>query len=239
MRRPIVLLAVSTLALAAPQDLRPRFGDGFAGFKVGSSVRMKLTRVVPNRAPIVTITTSTLKKVAKSALTIERLSENPLTSPTTTTSTVPPSGNAAANEKEVVKKLPDGTIEAAGKKWACTRSEHTVTGPNGKRVITEWTSKTPLMRIKRITKSYDMTGKATGTASTVLSKAPEPRDVGGKKVVCIGYRTIQKSGDIEQRMETWSSRQVPGDFAGGTVKFYLKGKLSQTLHLKVIRFEAK
>ncbi|MHC4450137.1 MAG: hypothetical protein ACYS0E_08365 [Planctomycetota bacterium] len=239
MRRLIVLLACTAPVLAAPQDLRPRYGDGFAGFKVGSSVRMKLTRVVPNRTPIVTITTSTLKKVAKNALTIERVSQNPLTDPTKSSSTVPPAGNAAANEKEVVKKLSDETIEAAGKKWACTRTEHTVTGPAGKRVITEWIAKAPLMRIKRITKSYDMTGKAAGTASTLLSKAPAAREVGGKTVVCIGYRTIQKSGSLEQRMETWSSRQVPGDFAGGEVKFFLKGKLSQTLHLKVIRFEAK
>lgn len=241
MRRFVLLLACSALFAEEPrtQDFRPRYGDGFAGFGVGSSVRMKLTRVIPERVPIVTVTTSTLKKVEKDALTIERVSENSLTDPTVTTSVVPPEGNAGPREKETVKPLPDETIEAAGKKWDCTRREHTVAGPTGKRVITEWIAKKPLMRIKRITKSYDLDGKPAGTASILLSRPPEKRDVGGKKVTCIGYSTIQKSGDFEQRMDTWSSREVPGDFAGGEVKIYFKSKLSQTLIFKVIRFEAK
>jgi hypothetical protein len=241
MRRLILLLACPALLAAADddRDLRPRYGDGFAGFGVGSYVRMKLTRVIPERVPIVTVTTSTLKKVTKEALTIERVSENSLTDPTTTTSTLPPEGNAGPGEKESVKKLPDETIEAAGKKWDCTQREHTVTGPAGKRVITEWIAKKPLMRVKRITRSYDAEGKPAGVVSILLSEAPARREVGQRKVTCIGYRTIQKSGEVEQRMDTWSSREVPGDFAGGEVKIFLKGKLAQTLILKVIRFEAK
>ncbi|MHC4847082.1 MAG: hypothetical protein ACYTEG_01355 [Planctomycetota bacterium] len=239
MRRLIVLLAVTTLAIAGPPDLRPRFGDGFTGFKAGSSVRMKRTVVMPNRAPMVTIVNSTLKKVSKTVLTIERVAENPLMKPTPTVTKMPASGYAQLHEKQTAKKLEDETIDAAGKKWPCTKTEFTVTGATGKQVITEWTAKNPLMRVKRLKKDYDAQGKAAGTQSILLSKVPQAREVGGKKVVCIGYRMIQKSGEVEHRVDTWSSRQVPGDFAGGEWKVYQKGKLVQTIHLKVIRFEAK
>jgi len=241
--RRLILLLVCTPLLAQDakdtQDLRPRYGDGFAGFKAGTYVRMKLTRVIPNRVPTVTITTSTLKEVGKETLTIERVSENPLTDPTKTTSEVPLSGNAGKGEKETVKKLDDETIEAAGKKWECTKSESTITGPTGKRVITEWVAKKPLLRVKRITKRFGPDGQSAGTVSLVLSKLPEERLVGERKVPCIGYRTIDKMGEVEQRMDTWHSREVPGDFADGEVEVYFKGKLQQTLHLKVLRFAVK
>ena len=240
MRRWILLLACSTLLAADGGDLRPRYGDGFAGLGVGSFVRMKLTAVMPNRAPTVIITTSTLKKVEKDALTIERESRNPLTEPSTVTSKVPPSGNAGADEAEQVKKLDDETIEAAGKKWPCTKRVHTITRKDGsKRVITEWIAKKPLLRVKRMERRYGPDGKAASTSSMLLSKLPQEREVAGKKVTCIGYRTIEKAGETEQRMETWSSRGVPGDLAGGEFEVYMKGKKVRTLHLKVLAFEVK
>jgi len=240
MRRWILLLACSTLLASDAKDLRPRYGDGFAGLGAGSYVRMKLTAVRPNRAPTVVITKSTLKKVGKDALTIERVSKNPLTEPTTDEIRVPPSGNAALGETETVKKLDDETVEAAGKKWECARRVHTVTSKDGsKRVITEWIAKKPLVRVKRIERKYGPDGKAAGTTSMMLRALPQDREVAGKTVTCVGYRTIEKAGDIEQRLDSWSSREVPGDLAGGEFELYVKGKKQRTLHLKVLEFEVK
>ena len=239
MRALLLLSLLATTTIAAPRDLRPRYGSGWTGFAVGSSVRMKMTAAVPKRVPFVQITTTTLKKVEKNRLTLESVTENQLTDPQKRSSTVPPAGEAGVGETETSKKLPDEKIKAAGRDWECTKRQITITGAAGKRVITDWIAKDPLLRVKREEKRYDKTGKLTGTTSTVLSKPAQKADIGGRVVLAFAYRSVTKSGDDEQRSETWTSRQVPGDLVSGEIKFYKKGKLIQTLTLKALKFVTK
>lgn len=234
-----ILLIFAATASAAPKDLRPRYGNGWSGFAAGSTSRLKMTATVPGRVPFVQITTSTLKKVEKTKLTIDQVTENQLTDAKKRTLTVPPAGDAAFGEKQKIRKLENVTIKAGGRDWICTRHEITVTGKTGKRVLTDWISVSPLLRVKRVEKKYDLKGKSAGMTSTVLSKVPKVMEVGGKKVLCVGYTSISKTGAIEQRSETWTSRQVPGDLVSGEMRIYQKGKLVQTLNFRTLRFVAK
>jgi hypothetical protein len=239
MRCLTILMIFATTVLAAPKDLRPRYGNGWTGFGKGTTARLKMTGTVPGRVPFVQVTTSTLKKVEKTKLTIEQVTENQLTDAQKRIMTVPPTGDAGFGEKQTVRKLENETIKAGGRDWTCTRQEITITGPKGKRVITDWISVTPLVRIKRLQKTFDAKGKSAGMTSTVLNKAPKVMDVGGKKVLCVGYAGISKRAGVEQRSETWTSRQVPGDLVSGEIRIYQKGKLAQTLNFRTLRFSAK
>jgi len=241
----LTLIIGSATTLAAPddlkglKDLRPRYGNGWTGCGVGTTVRMKMTATRPGRVPFVQITTTTLKKIEKTKLTMEQLIENQLTDPRKQAVTVPPAGDAAFDEKQTIRKLENETINAGGRSWTCTRREITITGPKGKRIITEWISVSPLIRVKRLEKNFDAKGKSTGMTSTMLTKAPKVIKVGSKKLLCVGYKSISKNGDVEQRSENWSSRQMPGDFVSGEYRIYRKGKLTQTFVLKVLRFQVK
>ena len=74
-----MLLLLSSLALAAPRDLRPRYGSGWAGFTRGSWVTMKVTSVLPKRVPSVQTQTTKLTEADKKKLSLERVTKNPLT----------------------------------------------------------------------------------------------------------------------------------------------------------------
>jgi hypothetical protein len=238
-RPAVTILLLASLALAAPRDLRARYGGGWAGLKKGSTVTMKVTVAVPKKVPFVQVQTTTLKKVGKSEFELEQLTKNQLTPDRKQSWTTPATGEARAGEKETAKKLDGEKITAAGRKWDCTKREITVTGKAGKRVITDWTAKNPLLRIKRIEKTYDPAGKSVSTQSIVLSELPQMRLAGEKKVSCVGYRSIKRMGKREQRQDSWHSRSVPGDIVSLEMKQYQGGKLVSTVYMRVLRFVAK
>ncbi|MEM8885330.1 MAG: hypothetical protein AAGD14_14775 [Planctomycetota bacterium] len=239
MVRLLAPLLLCSLVVAAPADLRPRYGNGWTGFKPGSALRMKVTREAPMRVPFVQIEETLLKKVTKLQLRLERTTKNQLTDDKTVGWWVPLAGEAMDGEKESRKRMENEKIQAAGRTWDCSVQQITVTGKTGRRVITEWTARNPRLRIKRLEKWYGPDGKPTTSRSIMLSKPPQARTVGEKKVVCIGYRGLSKTGANEERSETWHSRQVPGDLAGGKIEFFVKGKSVTTLHFKVLKFETK
>ena len=164
-----LLLLISTSVLAAPKDLRLRHGSGWTGFKKGSSVTMKVTSFMPNRMLPAEIQQTTLVEVGKQRLKLERVSKNQLTGDKKQPWTTPTSGEADAHEKETIKKLEDETLRVMNRDWHCTKKEITVTGKTGKRVITQWTAKNPLLRIKRLERSYDAKGKLISTRSMMLA----------------------------------------------------------------------
>jgi len=233
------LLLLASLALAAPRDLRPRYGSGFAGFAKGTWVTMKITSVKPKRVPSVQTQTTRLIKADKTTLSLERVTKNPLTEDRTQAWTVPASGEAQAGEKAVVKNLPDEKVRAAGKQWDCTKRELTFTSKAGKRMVTEWVAKSPLLQIKRIERSFDAAGKQQSIRSVVLYKLPFRQRVSGRELECVTYRSLLKQGTIENREDSVQSRDIPGGFVSLDLKQYHGGKLAVTIEMKALRFGVK
>jgi len=88
-------------------------------------------------------------------------------------------------------------------------------------------------------KTYDAFGKLVSTQSIMLLKSPALQKVAGKELVCVSYRSLTKTGKVEERQDTVHSRQVPGDLVSLDWKRYDKGKLQVTLLQRVLRFEVK
>jgi hypothetical protein len=239
MRLAGLILLLSTTVLAAPPDLRLRYGSGWTGFKQGSSVTMKVTSFMPNRMLPAEVQVTTLVDVAKDELKLERVTKNQLTGDKKQPWTTPTSGEAGAGEKESVEKNEDEKIRILNRDWDCTKKTITVTGKSGKRVITQWTAKNPLLRIKRIEKHYDAKGSVTSTRSMVLHKAPAAEMVDGRELLCVTYRSLVKTGKVEQRQDSVHSRQIPGDLVSLEMKQYDGGKLVFTLQMRALRFEVK
>jgi len=239
MRLAGLILIFSTTVLAAPKDLRLRYGSGWAGFRKGSSVTMKVTSFLPNRMLPAEVQKTTLVKVGKDELELERVTKHQLTGEKKQPWTTPADGEAAAGEKETVEKNDDEKINVLNREWDCTKETITVTGKSGKRVITQWTAKNPLLRVKRLEKHYDEKGKLTRTRSMVLHKAPGLEKVDGKELLCVTYRSLVKAGKIEQRQDSVHSRQIPGDLVSLEMKQFNEGKLAFTLQMRALRFEVK
>jgi len=239
MRTVGLILLLTTAAWSAPKDLRLRYGSGWTGFKKGSSVTMKVTTLIPNRMIPSEVQKTTLIEVGKKELKLERATRNQLTGERKTTWKTPTTGEAGPGETQSIKKLEDEKIRVAGREWACSRREVTVKGKGAKRVITQWTAKNPLLRIKRLVKTYDAFGKLVSTQSIMLLKSPALQKVAGKELVCVSYRSLTKTGKVEERQDTVHSRQIPGDLVSLDWKRYDKGKLQITLQQRVLRFEIK
>ena len=123
--------ALCLLMLAAAvhgQDLTPRQGSGWAGFKVGTNVRIKRTFLGAGRVPAVTISTVTLASVQRSVLTLVSVSKNPVGMEQKNTIVPPRSGEAGTQEEATSKQLKNKVSFAAGKQFDCTRRQITVTG---------------------------------------------------------------------------------------------------------------
>lgn len=239
MRLAGLILLLSTTALAAPKDLRLRYGAGWTGFKKGSSVTMKVTTLIPNRMIPPEVHTTTLKNVAKTELTLERVTKNQLTGDKKQSWKTPATGEAGAGEKEKTEKLEGEKIRAAGRLWDCSKRQITLTGKAGKRVITQWTAKNPLLRIKRLERHYDAKGTLISTRSMVLHKSPGLQKIGTKELICVTYRSLMKAGKVEQREDSVHSRQIPGDLVSLEMKRFQSGKLTLTYQLRALRFAVK
>ncbi len=236
----VLCLLMFAAAVVHGQDLTPRQGSGWAGFKVGTKVRIKRTFLGAGRVPAVTISTVTLASVQRSVLTLVSVSKNPVGMEHKTTIVLPRSGEADTQEKATSKQLKNKVSFAAGKQFDCTRREITVTGAAGKRVITEWTSVgKPRMRVKRIVVTYDAAGKLTGHFSMVLAELPKERRIGKRKVTVLVYRTVHTAGKMQWRSRAVVSRDVPGYEVHVDAKVTVNGKRVQTIRVEVLDFEIK
>ncbi|MHC4491800.1 MAG: hypothetical protein ACYTDU_09275, partial [Planctomycetota bacterium] len=139
--------------------------------------------------------------VSKNALDIEQKSSQQL----------PRAGEAGQAETQKVEKLKNEVVVAAGKRLDCTRERITVTGPQGKRVITVWTATEPQVSAKRAEAHYDAAGKLVYRVTRLLSSLGESRQVGSRTVRCIKYKTrlSYQNGSVATGVAL-TSREVPG-----------------------------
>ncbi len=238
--RALFLILLAAVAAHAQDNLMPRQGSGWAGFKVGTKVRIKRTFLGSGRVPAVTITTLTLKSVLKSVLTLAVVSKNAVGNEHRNTRVQPSSGEAGTQEKATSKQLTNKVSFAAGKQFDCTRRQITVTGAAGKRVITEWTSVgKPRMRVKRIVVTYDAAGKLTGRFSMVLDELPKERRIGKRKVTVLVYTTVHTAGKMQWRSRAVVSRDVPAYEVLIDTEVTENGKKIQTIRVEVLDFEIK
>ncbi len=240
MRSLLPALLLLAVARAAPENLLPREGSGWEGFKAGSWAKIKTTFAPEGRVPSVTLTVDKLTKVGEKDLTLQSEVKEAVGLERTTERTVPRRGEAATTEKaEPVETLADEEVAAAGKSYACTCTRTTISGPDGKRVITEWRAREPLLRVKRLEKTFDKAGTATSTYTMLLTGTGERRMVGKREVACLRYRTLRRAGAQESEGEALVSSAVPG----GTVSFDEKhsrdGKVLLQIRLECLDFESK
>lgn len=244
MRALVLLLLLA--APAAAEDLLPREGSGWAGFKPGTSVRIKRTVVREGRTPTVTISTTTLIEVGEKQLTLETVSRNPLGMEETTRSTVPRKGEAGPGETQETETLPEEAVSAAGRRFECTRVRTTVTGQEGRRVITDWIGGEPRMRIKRSVVSYDAQGGVVDTHVMLLAGPEEKREVDGHEVRCLRYRTLRTTGRAaagpgtrEESGEAWTSREVPFNIVRVDAEVRENGRKVLSYRIEAIGMEIK
>ncbi len=240
MRSLLPLLVLLAVARAAPENLLPREGSGWEGFKAASWAKLKTTFAPEGRVPAVTITVETVTKVGEKELTLKADVTEAVGLERTSERKVPRSGEAATNEKTApAENLPDEEVTACGKVFSCTVARTTITGPDGKRVVTEWRAKDPLLRVKRLEKTYDAKGESTSTYTMLLTGLGEKRTIGKRSVACLRYRTLRRAGTQESEGEALVSSAVPG----GTVTFDEKhtrdGKVLLQIRIECLDFEAK
>ena len=238
--RALCLIMLAATAAHAQDNLMPRQGSGWAGFKVGTKVRVKRTFLGAGRTPAVTITTMTLKSIQGAVLTLAIVSKNAVGMDRKSTRPVPRKGEAGAGETAEVKKLKNKASFAAGKQFDCARRQTTVVGKAYKRVITEWTSVTkPRMRVKRVELQYDAAGKVTQRFSMVLAEMAKEHKVGKRKVTGLKYTTVRTAGNVRTTSTAIVSRDVPGYEVLVDAEVEMNGKKVQTVRVEVLDFETK
>jgi hypothetical protein len=236
--RALLLLLAAAAAIAADENLKPREGGGWDGFPVGTTVRIKRTWLSANQVPRVTITTMELKKADDKLLTLESKSENAFGAANQKqTIPMPRRGEAGADEKSTERKLDKQLVFAAGKRFDCDRRQVTVTGPRGKRVITEWTVESPRVRVKREVLAYDMTGKAAGRTTMLLEELPKPRKVGERTLPCLKYSVVQTQGGSRVEETVYVCRDVPGWTVWSDAQATLNGRRAWSVRMEVLDFK--
>ncbi|MHC4957579.1 MAG: hypothetical protein ACYTGN_04325 [Planctomycetota bacterium] len=236
--RALLLLLAASAAIAADENLLPREGGGWDGFAVGTQVRIKRTWLSANQVPRVTITTMELTKADDKVLTIVSRSSNAFGAANQEqTIPMPRRGEAGANEKSTEKALDKQLVFAAGKRFDCDRRQITVTGPQGKRVITEWTTAKPRLRVKREVVTYDMTGKLSARTSMLLEEFAKPRKVGKLDLPCLKYSVVQTHGGSKVEETVYVCRDVPGWTVWSNALATLNGNRAWSVRMEVLDFK--
>jgi len=235
------LLVALLLAVApvAAEDLLPREGSGWAGFKAGSWVRMKRSVLQPGRVISPTVTKIKLVKADDKSLTLATEAENALGMANESKQVVPAKGDAGADEKETVEQLGNEVVLVAGKRLECARVRSTVTGPAGKRVITKWIASEPKVWAKRTETFFDADGKQVSRATLLLASLGEERTVGTRTIKCLKYKTLRSDAGMEWTGEAFLSREIPGGLVWTEEEARRAGTLVVTMRIEALEFEAK
>jgi hypothetical protein len=238
--RAAAILLVFAAAAGAGENLLPREGSGWTGFAAGSRIKTKQTFITARGSPSVTITETRLKSVGKSTLTLSIETKTALgVDNQTTEQTIPTRGEAGTDEKAVEGEPAKAEVQAGGKTYACTRRTFTITGPTGKRVVTNWEAAEPKVRVKRTEIHYDPTGKRIQTFSMLLKSLGETRKVSGKEVRCVEYSTLRIAGPVEQKGTATLSRDLPGGVVRWDVEVFQDGVRKTSVRVEVLAFKAK
>ena len=239
MRAVAILLALAAVA-GAGENLLPREGSGWLGFAAGSRVKLKQTFISARGSPSVTITETRLESVDKSTLTYAFETKTALGVDNQKGKvTIPAHGEAGTGEKGVEGKPAKSEVLAAGRTYSCTRRTFTITGPSGKRVVTNWESAEPQVRVKRTEVYYDANGKEIQSFSMLLKSLDEKRKVSGQEIRCLEYSTLRVAGAIEQKGTALLSRDVPGGTVQMDVEILQDGINKTTVRVEVLSFKAK
>ncbi|MGQ0612601.1 MAG: hypothetical protein ACT4PV_02465 [Planctomycetaceae bacterium] len=237
--RMLLLLAGAALA-APPEDYTMREGSGWAGFLKGSWIKVKTSLWIAGRAPSVSVTTSRLVEVTADALTIEMSSVEALTGEEKSRLVLPARGEAGPGEKEErLETLGDEAVFACGKSMACGRSRVTVTGKDGKRVVTLWTAREPRVVVKRVVETFDAKGAIAGMESWLLTSLAETHTVEGRQLRCLAYATRSKDARGDGEGTALVSRSVPQQTVRFDLKMTREGVTTYTLAVQLLDFEAK
>ncbi|MHC4223394.1 MAG: hypothetical protein ACYSX0_04085 [Planctomycetota bacterium] len=238
--RALTALLLAAIAATAGENLLPREGSGWEGFQVGSWVKMKRSFHRTGGVPVVALITMRLDKRTDAHLSLQTVTRNAVGMETKTTQPLPRRGEAGKGEKAKTETLKDETVVACGKSLPCSRTRTTITGPNGKRVVTEWRAKQPLVRVKRTEATYDKDGKLLGRLSMVLTSLDNKQDVGKRRVRCLAYSTQRKRADgMEERGKAFVSRAVPGYTVRMDTEIVKGGQVIWTARIHALDFEAK
>ena len=172
---------------------------------------MKRTATIPGRVPMVTIWKQRLAKVDERLLTLETVSRNVLGMEHKQSQQLPRTGEAGPGEKQKIERLKNEVVVAAGKRLDCSRRRTTVTGPQGKRIVTVWTATEPQVSAKRDVAHYDPAGKLVYRLTQLLVSLGESRQVGSRTIRCLKYKTrlSHRNGDLVTGVAL-TSREVPG-----------------------------
>lgn len=237
-----LLCTLFLLSAAAPaaDDLMPREGSGWEGFAIGTWVKTKQTYARKGSSPTITLTTMKLEKVTAKTLRLSHVTKTALgMDDQKGEQTVPRSGEAATDEKAAPGKEAKVSMEACKRKFDCVKRTVTVTGAAGKRVITNWESAEPRVRVKRTEVYYDKDGKVTEQFTMLLVALDEERWVGSTRVRCQKYKTVRSGGPIEQRGEAFVSRDVPGGTVSMDIELIQKGLKIATWRSETVELEVK
>jgi hypothetical protein len=238
--RALTSLLLTAIAATAGENLLPREGSGWEGFKVGSWVKMKRSFHRTGGVPSVALITMKLDKRTDTLLTVQTSTRNAVGMETKVTQPLPRRGEAGKGENAKAETLKDETVFACGKSRPCSRTRTTITGPEGKRVVTEWRAKEPLVRVKRTEATYDKDGKLLDRLSMVLTSLDSKQDVGKRRVRCLTYSTLRKRADgMEERGKAFVSRAVPGYTVRMDTDVVKGGQVILTARVHALDFEAK
>ncbi len=233
-------LLVLLFLAAAPEDLTPREGSGWAGFAPGAWVRIKQTRLQTGRMLAPTITRISLSKAHAKTLTLAIKTENALgISDEVQQAVVPATGDAGAGETEKVEGRGEEEVTAAGRTFPCDRVEATVTGLNGKRVITKWIARDPKVLAKRVTVVFGVDGKEASRETLVLAALAEERAVGSRRILCVKYEKRLTEADFEWQGTAYLSREMPGGLVWSEDEVRQKGAVVLTQRAEILEFGTK
>jgi len=246
---PLLAPLAALLALLAPvaaagddeadeSRYEAREGAGWEGFNPGAWVRMKRTAIPKGRLPMVTIWTTRLTEVGKQWLTLDTVSKNAVGIEQKNQARVPRHGHAGVGEKQVERPLDPEKISTAGRSFACTCRLITVTGENGRRLVTEWTSEKPKVLVKRVTATYGADGKIESRLTMTLIGLDAVRKVGERMVRCLRYATLLKTPDRAERGTALTSREVPGNVVLQEAEIVENGEVVLEYRVETIDFDS-
>ncbi len=216
MRALTFVCLFALLGSAEPKNLLPRAGSGWAGFKTGSSVKLKLVQIPKGQNARVTIWTTTLKEVGAKQLTLATVAENVLQMKSEQKTIVPREGEAQPGEKARTEIVGDEILLVGRKRLKCKQTRTKLRSATGRRVINDWIATDPRVRVKRVMQFYDKEGALTQSITMVLNSLNETRTVAAKQIPCLRYRFLMRQKvkgkpDIEEVGTVYTSRAIPGN----------------------------
>ena len=205
------------------EDLRQREGAGWEGFGEGAWVKSKTVMHIEGKISI-SISTKRLKKIGTKTLELEIEEKNAIGQKTRRSEKIPRAGEAGIDEKQKVEGLPNQRITAAKRPFDCKVRRVTVTGPQGKRVITLWEAADPQVLVKRTVRSFDPDGKLVKDESWTLKSLKENFTVMRQAIPCVVYTTVADVGGAQYDGVLYLSRTIPGSTVRAEQKLTRKGR---------------